>query len=190
MQQNNPLVWRRSEWAVRSLINISERTARSVSAPYKTCVVLLHGISKATRSFRKMQAALEASGFATLNLDYASRRNPLEMLAGHIHSAIAGFATGVDVLSISSVIPWVDSWRGSAVHRYRPQRLGRVVVLGRPNGGSEIADRLKNFSAYRAFFGPAGRPLRHGAGRRRSITNGTHGDHPSASLPEIKRSIR
>ena len=43
-----------------------------------------------------MQAALEASGFATLNLDYASRRNPLEMLADDIHSAIAGFATGVD----------------------------------------------------------------------------------------------
>ena len=43
--------------------------------------------------------------------------------------------------------------------RYRPQRLGRVVMLGTPNGGSEIADRLKDFSAYRAFFGPAGQQL-------------------------------
>ncbi len=43
--------------------------------------------------------------------------------------------------------------------KYRPQRLGRVVMLGTPNGGSEIADRLKNFLPYRAFFGPAGQQL-------------------------------
>ena len=27
-------------------------------------------------------------------------------------------------------------------------------MLGTPNSGSEIADRLKNFGPYRAFFGP------------------------------------
>ena len=44
-------------------------------------VVLLHGISRTALSFRKMQVALERAGFATLNLDYASRRKPLEALA-------------------------------------------------------------------------------------------------------------
>jgi triacylglycerol esterase/lipase EstA (alpha/beta hydrolase family) len=43
--------------------------------------------------------------------------------------------------------------------RHRPLLLGRVVMLGTPNGGSEIADRLKNLAAYRAFFGPAGQQL-------------------------------
>jgi pimeloyl-ACP methyl ester carboxylesterase len=43
--------------------------------------------------------------------------------------------------------------------RYRPRRLGRVVMLGTPNSGSEIADRLKNVRAYRAWFGPAGQQL-------------------------------
>jgi hypothetical protein len=32
-------------------------------------------------------------------------------------------------------------------------------MLGTPNSGSEIADRLKDFGAYRAFFGPAGQQL-------------------------------
>ena len=45
------------------------------------------------------------------------------------------------------------------IARHRPERLGRVVMLGTPNGGSEIADRLKNIGAYRAFFGPAGQQL-------------------------------
>jgi pimeloyl-ACP methyl ester carboxylesterase len=43
--------------------------------------------------------------------------------------------------------------------RYRPQRLGHVVMLGTPNGGSEIADRLKDWPAYRLYFGPAGQQL-------------------------------
>jgi hypothetical protein len=45
------------------------------------------------------------------------------------------------------------------IARYQPKRLGRVVMLGTPSSGSEIADRLKNFGAYRAFFGPAGQQL-------------------------------
>ncbi|MCC8938347.1 alpha/beta fold hydrolase [Bradyrhizobium sp. Arg68] len=122
-------------------------------------VVLLHGISRTARSFRRMELALQATGFATLNLDYDSRRKPLDALAEDIHPAIELFANG----------------RGGAVHfvchsmggllarvylaRHRPSRLGRVVMLGTPNGGSEIADRLKDFSAYRAFFGPAGQQL-------------------------------
>jgi len=59
-------------------------------------VVLLHGISRTARSFRKMQKALEGSGFATLNQDYASRRKALEQLAEDIHPAIEGFAAGIE----------------------------------------------------------------------------------------------
>ena len=32
-------------------------------------------------------------------------------------------------------------------------------MLGTPNGGSEVADLLKRFSIYRAFYGPAGQQL-------------------------------
>jgi pimeloyl-ACP methyl ester carboxylesterase len=106
-----------------------------------------------------MQAALVASGFATLNLDYASRRKPLEMLADDMHSTVAGFGTGVDG-SLHFVCHSMGGLLARVyLARYRPQRLGRVVMLGTPNGGSEIADRLKNFTAYRAFFGPAGQQL-------------------------------
>jgi len=47
-------------------------------------------------SFRKMQASLEREGYATLNLDYASRSKTLEALAEDIHPAIERFVGSVD----------------------------------------------------------------------------------------------
>ena len=122
-------------------------------------VVLLHGISRTTRSFQKMQRAVEAEGYAALNLGYASRRKALDALAEDIHPAIELFAGG-----LNGSVHFVCHSMGGLLARvylakYRPQRLGRVVMLGTPNGGSEIADRLKNFVGYRAFFGPAGQQL-------------------------------
>jgi pimeloyl-ACP methyl ester carboxylesterase len=122
-------------------------------------VVLLHGISRTALSFRKMQVALERTGFATLNLDYESRRKALEGLAEDIHPAIQRFADRIDG-SIHFVCHSMGGLLARVyIARHRPNRLGRVVMLGTPNSGSEIADRLKNFGAYRAFFGPAGQQL-------------------------------
>ena len=122
-------------------------------------VVLLHGISRTARSFRKMQAALESVGYATLNLDYASRRKALEALAEDIHPAIQRFADGIDG-SVHFVCHSMGGLLARVyVARYRPKRLGRVVMLGTPNSGSEIADRLGHLRLYRAFFGPAGQQL-------------------------------
>jgi triacylglycerol esterase/lipase EstA (alpha/beta hydrolase family) len=95
----------------------------------------------------------------TLNLDYPSRRKALEPLADDLHEAISRFADGS-----KGSIHFVGHSMGGLLARvyiakYRPERLGRVVMLGTPNGGSEIADRLKNFFAYRTYFGPAGQQL-------------------------------
>jgi pimeloyl-ACP methyl ester carboxylesterase len=122
-------------------------------------VVLLHGIARTSRSFRRMQLALEEAGFATLNLGYASRRKPLQTLAEDIHPHIAGFAGKID-----GPLHFVGHSMGGLLTRvylarYRPRHLGGVVMLGTPNGGSEIADRLRGFAAYRAYFGPAGQQL-------------------------------
>ncbi|WP_249165621.1 alpha/beta fold hydrolase [Bradyrhizobium sp. AUGA SZCCT0431] len=115
-----------------------------------------------------MQAALQAAGFATLNVGYPSRSHPLETLAEEIHSTITQFTAATE-----GQIHFVGHSMGGLLarvylSRYRPQRLGRVVMLGTPNGGSEIADRLKNVSLYRAWFGPAGEQL---VTRRDAATN-------------------
>ena len=130
-------------------------------------VVLLHGISRTARSFRKMQAALESAGFATLNQDYASRCRALEALAEDIHPSIQRFAHDID-----GSVHFVGHSMGGLlarvyIARHRPKRLGRVVMLGTPNSGSEIADRLKESKPFRVFFGPAGQQL----GTRRSAVD-------------------
>lgn len=122
-------------------------------------VVLLHGIARTPRSFRRMQAALEKAGFATLNLGYQSRKKPLQTLIVDIHPAIERFAATVD-----GPVHFVAHSMGGLLTRaylaqFPPRRLGRVVMLGTPNGGSEIADRLKDHRLYRAYFGPAGQQL-------------------------------
>ena len=122
-------------------------------------VVLLHGISRTSRSLHKMQTAIEASGLATLNVGYASRRKTLQALAEDIHPAIERFVDRTE-----GSVHFVGHSMGGLlarvyVGRYRPKRLGRVVMLGTPNGGSEIADHLKDFLPYRAWFGPAGQQL-------------------------------
>ncbi|WP_312010023.1 esterase/lipase family protein [Bradyrhizobium australafricanum] len=151
-------------------------------------VVLLHGISRTARSFRRMELALKAAGFATLNLDYDSRRKPLDVLTEDIRPSLDRFAESLDG-SVNFVCHSMGGLLARVyLARHRPARLGRVVMLGTPNGGSEIADRLKNLAAYRAYFGPGSssspaampRPARC---CRRSII-------PPASLPATVRSIR
>lgn len=106
-----------------------------------------------------MQTALEAAGFATLNLDYQSRARSLEALVADIHPAISAFAAGVD-----GPLHFVAHSMGGLltrayIARHQPRRLGRVLMLGPPNNGSEIADRFRHLALYRAFFGPAGQQL-------------------------------
>jgi len=122
-------------------------------------VVLLHGISSASLFLRRLEHALRREGFATLNLDYQSRKKPLEDLAEDIRPAIAAFAD-----NNCDPIHFVGHSMGGLLVRvylanHRPARLGRVVMLGTPNSGSEIVDLLKPYPAYRAWFGPAGAQL-------------------------------
>ena len=122
-------------------------------------MVLFHGIARTSRSLGKLHRALQQAGFATLNLDYPSRRKPLDLLAEHIHPAVVDFAE-----RNAAPIHFVGHSMGGLLARvyvakYRPAQLGRVVMLGTPNGGSEVADLLKGLSLYRSFFGPAGLQL-------------------------------
>ncbi|GMO30204.1 alpha/beta fold hydrolase [Bradyrhizobium sp. TM233] len=121
-------------------------------------MVLLHGIARTSASLTKLERALRAAGFATLNIDYPSRKKPIVALADDLHPAISRFAER------DAPLHFVAHSMGGLVARayvakHRPARLGSVVMLGTPNGGSEVADLLSGSRLYRALYGPAGLEL-------------------------------
>ncbi|WP_327210522.1 esterase/lipase family protein [Rhizobium leguminosarum] len=121
-------------------------------------VVLLHGIMRTSRSMAGLARHLRKAGYEVYNIDYPSSRHTLPELAGIVGPSVAKFAASVDR------VHFVGFSMGGLLVRTilaagRPKNLGRVVMIGTPNGGSEVADLLRDFKPYRKIFGPAGRQL-------------------------------
>lgn len=131
-------------------------------------VVLLHGIANVAASLWRIERSLRADGYSTCNLDYPSRSKSIGELADHVDGAIAHFAGGLDgrlhfvTHSMGGLV--ARTW----IARRRPANLGRMVMLGPPNGGSELADVLQKRAFYRHFYGPAGGELTTAASAARN----------------------
>ncbi len=122
-------------------------------------VVLLHGILRSHLSMARLESALKRKGYRTFNINYPSRRFPIEVLADRLHSRIQRFAK-----SLSGNLHFVTHSMGGLITRaylsqHRPANLGRVVMLGPPNKGSEATDFWKNIWLYKTLYGPAGQQL-------------------------------
>jgi len=124
----------------------------------KEGIVLLHGIFLSKRSMALLAHRLRKQGYDILNLDYPSTRQPIATLAEGIHPPVQAFAAKVDKVHFVGF-----SLGGLIIRAYlnqhRPENLGRVVMLGTPNHGSDFADWLGDFAPYLYLYGPAGQQL-------------------------------
>lgn len=123
-------------------------------------VVVLHGIFRTKFSMRSLAKYLEKEKFKVLNLGYKSTKYPIEELIEIIHPAIADF----NQKNNFEKLHFVGYSMGALLIRaylknYLPKNLGRVVMIGPPNQGSEVADRIQNFFFYKWLYGPAGQQL-------------------------------
>ena len=120
--------------------------------------ILLHGLGRTRNSFRKLEKSLTARGYRVINLSYPSTKHEIKVLAQDvINRSLQQCLAAAKIHFVS------HSMGGILLRDYllnnHIAKLGHVVMLGPPNQGSEIVDKLRSLPLFSLFNGPAGLQL-------------------------------
>jgi triacylglycerol lipase len=139
---------------------LQEADAPPVTAAQPECVILLHGLMRTPRSMGKMEDSLAEAGYLVVNDGYPSRSAQIDVLA------VAAIPPAIEKCRDQGAgrINFVTHSLGSILVRYylstvELAELGRVVMLGPPNHGSELVDSLRKIPGFSLVYGPAGQQL-------------------------------
>lgn len=125
-------------------------------------VIMLHGIVRSSKSMSRMQTSLGEAGFIPVPFDYPSTQANLDQCSKFLDEVIKSL-DGVKEIS------FVTHSMGGLVVRnwlkdHEDKRVRRLVMIGTPNKGAEMADKLRDWKLYKLILGPAGQQLISGDG--------------------------
>lgn len=120
--------------------------------------MLLHGLARSKSSMGKLEKALGKQNYFVVNHQYPSTEKRIEVLAAEeLPRALKRCPANEKVNFVT------HSLGGILLRQYLSKntvpKLGRSVMLGPPNRGSQAVDKLKNVPGYSVINGPAGRQL-------------------------------
>lgn len=139
-----------------------ERIAREKHLSPETghVVICLHGIGRSSKSMNPVIQSLAAQQVTAIPFDYPGNRSSLAECAACLSQVVESL-TGAEHISFVA-----HSMGGLVVRRYLQDHIDprhlRMVMLGTPNLGADLAAMLKNFVLFKAVFGPAGQELAAG----------------------------
>lgn len=140
-------------------------------------IILLHGFGGHPLQTTLLARRLRTAGYIVANIGYPSWRWPLDRVLAHLHQRI----TTSPAYAAQHIHCVGHSMGGLLLRvylaRHRPAHLGRVVMLGTPNSGSELADLCYRLRLNRPILNHAGALLRT---NRDTITEALFGtvDYP------------
>ena len=127
-------------------------------AENRECVVVLHGLARSPQSMSRLAGRLSDAGFHVDNLDYPSTREPFGELVARVARAAehdSASCPKIHFVGYSLGALLVRAY----LQQTRPKNLGRVVMIGPPNHGSEIVDLIGGTWLFKTIFGPVGSEL-------------------------------
>lgn len=124
----------------------------------KELVILLHGLGRNQRSMVYMAAHLRGAGYATYRVDYRSLDEKPEDVLAEVKRQLNSLN-----LNQKPKVHFVGHSLGGLLARAyleqnRPDNLGKVVLLGTPNHGTEIIDKYSD-KCWLGWLGPTAMAL-------------------------------
>ena len=120
-------------------------------------VILIHGLLQSSKCMADMAIHFEKAGYTTVEFDYPSTQVSIPEAARYLDKVIQSL-DGIDEINFVT-----HSMGGLVVRAYsrdfHDPRIHRLVMLGTPNQGAELADITHQYWILRTVSGPGARQL-------------------------------